>query len=144
MVEIPGSGLLSQIFGRWPSFHDAEVVRIALGRTADSAASPVCEIDIHLSEATSELDERGHYVRRHHTLVTLRLEGVGESELGGFNNQNVLFDLTIEAIDRIQGDTLKYELTLEPSYGLSARIACASLAVTAARAWNPQTSSPAA
>ena len=144
MVEIPGTELLTQIFGRWPSFHDAEVVRISLERTADFVAGPACEIDIHVFEMTSELDERNHYVLRHHTLVTLRLEGVGESELSGFNNQNVLADLHIGVLVRPPGDTLKYELTLDPSYGLSARFACESLMVTAARAWNPETSSPAA
>jgi hypothetical protein len=144
MVEMSGAELLTRIFGRWPSFHDAEVVRLSLERTADFVAGPACEIDVHVFEMTPELDEQNHYVLRHHTLVTFRLEGLGESELGGFNNQNVLADLHIGALDRPPGDALKYELVLDPSYGVSARFACESVTVIAARAWNPETSSPAA
>jgi hypothetical protein len=144
MIEIPGAELLTRVFGRWPSFHDAEVVRIALERTSDFAAGPACELDIHVFEMTSELDEKNHYVLRYHTLVTLRCEGLRESDLSGFNNQNVLAGLDLLETDRREDDRVRYELTLDPSYGVSARFACESVRVVAAMAWNPETSAPAA
>jgi hypothetical protein len=144
MIEISGGELLTNVFGRWPSFHDAEVLRISLERTADFVAGPACEIDIHVHEMTSELDDKGFYVLRHHTVVTLRCEGVRESELGGFNNQNVLAGLGLVAASRPDDPTVRCELILDPSYGVAARFACASVQVVAAQPWNPDTSSPAA
>jgi len=144
MVEIQGAELLTQIFGHWPSFHDAEVVRISLSRTSDFVLGPACELEIHVFEMTSELDEKRRYVLRHHTLVTIRCEGVRESELGGFNNQNVLGGLDLAEVERPGGDRIRWELTLDPSYGVSARFACESVRIVAVRAWNPETSSPAA
>ena len=45
---------LTAIFGAWPSFHDAEVHRCVLMRSAPGEAS--LELLIHLWEITDELD----------------------------------------------------------------------------------------
>jgi len=65
---------LTRIFRGWPSFHDAEVVRLILDRTGSEA--PSLEAWIHVFQATSEVDSTGHYVLKNHTLVTFTLKRV--------------------------------------------------------------------
>ena len=47
-IEIENGHLLTDRFGRWPSFHDAEVVRARFERAGEDA--PFMECDIHLFE----------------------------------------------------------------------------------------------
>jgi hypothetical protein len=60
-THIEGSEKLTCIFGRWPSFHDAEVVDLHLWR-GDSMTErshprfPVLTTKIHLWELTNEID----------------------------------------------------------------------------------------
>src|SRR6266550_5444997 len=97
MSLIEHSDKLTGIFGRWPSFHDAEVLRLALDRTGPEG--PTLDVQIHVFAATSEVDSTGHYVLKNHTLVTLRFTEVAVENLQWFNKQNVLFELAIVDID---------------------------------------------
>ena len=63
---VDGAELLTVRFGYWPSFHDAEVVRVRFERSGED--SPFMECQIHVFEMTEEVDEEGFYVLRHHTL----------------------------------------------------------------------------
>jgi hypothetical protein len=97
---VGGSEKLTAIFGRWPSFHDSEIVELHLGRGATAPPvtvhRPTLALKIHLWDTTGETDAAGYYVLRHHTLTTLHFEGVDEFEMNGFNHQNVIFRLSIE------------------------------------------------
>ena len=98
---IVGREKLTSIFGYWPSFHDAEVIDVQLWRgqvNADANADifPVLTVKIHVWELTREVDSRGHLVRRHHTLTTLRFHDVIEFRMDGFDQQNAIFGLSIE------------------------------------------------
>jgi hypothetical protein len=101
-THIEGIEKLTCIFGRWPSFHDAEVVALHLWR-GDSMTErthprfPVLTTEIHLWELTNEIDARGYYVLRNHTLTTIRFHDVLNLEIKGFSNQNVIFGLSIES-----------------------------------------------
>jgi len=80
-------------FGFWPSFHDAEVVSVVLDRAG------ISRIVVHAFAGTSEVDEQGYYKTEKHALVSLLLHEVSNSELLGFNAQNVLSDLSIQRVD---------------------------------------------
>jgi hypothetical protein len=67
MTEIYGAELVTAIFGSWPSFHDAEVVRLRLERTEKYDSGPSLHTDVHTFEVTSDIDVQGRYVLRHHT-----------------------------------------------------------------------------
>src|SRR4051812_30983612 len=83
------------VFGRWPSFHDAEVLRLSLDRRSPTGeCEPTLDAIVHTWEMTSEIDPAGHYMMRNHVLVHLRFLGIDELKLDGFNAQNVLFALT--------------------------------------------------
>ena len=89
--DIPGAVDVVAWFGYWPSFHDAEVVSITLDRLNAS------RVVIHTFTATREIDARGYYVLRNHTLTTIRFHDVLNLEIKGFSNQNVIFGLSIES-----------------------------------------------
>jgi hypothetical protein len=131
--SIHGSEKLTAIFGRWPSFHDAEIHQVFLNRDdADQGQErmpPCALLKIHLWEMTNETDSRGYYLQRHHTLVSLMFYDIGELEFRDFNHQNVLFDLSIEEIDSVPADSMAFRVRLDSSFGLAGTFTCKRIEV---------------
>ena len=59
---------LIDIFGEYPSFHDAEVLSILLDR--DGEASPSLTIQIHAWHMTNEVDQKGYFILKNQTVIT--------------------------------------------------------------------------
>jgi hypothetical protein len=137
-MDIPGAEHLTAIFGTWPSFHDAEVVRLVLDR-ADSDgreyAGPTLTLAIRVFTFGPEVAASGAYVLHHETLATLRFGGVTPLAFGGFNQQNVLAGLHIADVRERQLEGLVYEVVLEPSYGFGGHFLCATAEVLSAEPW---------
>lgn len=131
MSEIREAARLIQIFGRWPSFHDAEVLRVRLDHDAEFGAA--LEADMHLFEMTSDVDERGNFVLRNHTLATLRFDGLAALDLRWFDRQNVIADLSIEEIAEPEEPGQVWHVELASSVGMEASFDCAAITVTTAR-----------
>src|SRR5687768_3871238 len=93
---VENADALLEIFGAWPSFHDAEVIALRLDRTGD--AGPVLDVQIHVFAMSDRVDEQGYYVLTNHTLVTFRFTDVNCVELSGFNGQNSLWDLGFDQV----------------------------------------------
>ena len=115
--EIPGAAELHDWFGDWPSFHDAEIIRLHLNRKGPSS------LRVHTWETTKEVDEKGYYVMAKHVVVEFILETVYGLRLTGFNHQNVIFGLAIEKTDS------GFRLTLDECYGLAGSIEAESLSI---------------
>lgn len=126
---------LTRVFGYWPSFHDAEVHAIALDRSADGGPSLTARV--HVFEMTREVDAKGHYVLRHHTLVTLRFVNVVLEHLTGFNDQNALEMLAIGDADPAVSVGRRYEVVFDPAYGVEARLFCDRIQVVAVEPYAP-------
>ena len=109
-VEVPGASELIAWFGHWPSFHDAEVLEIALHRTGNST------IRIHAFEATNQVGSQGFFISTKHVIVTFILAGVTDLHLDEFNLQNVIWGLLLK--QKAEG----YELTLYGCYGIQGTI----------------------
>lgn len=75
-------------FGRWPSFHDANVSDYQLG--ADSI-----DLRLHTWLMTSEIDSKGYFVLRNHALVLFRFNGLHDVQMDAFRSGNVLFELNL-------------------------------------------------
>jgi hypothetical protein len=112
--EISGVDEVVAWFGRWPTFHDAEVLSITLERPGHARVS------IHAFEKTAEVDVSGHYILTKHTTVTFSFEGFPLDQSGltnikieDFNHQNVL---SSAAVNKIAGG---YELILDGCYGVT-------------------------
>ncbi len=103
--DVHGAEQLVRVFGYWPSFHDAEVLRFCLDRSGHEGAwGPTAECIVHVFEMTSEVSPEGYYILKNHSLVTFRFLEVVEIELFDFNHQNALWGLEITNIAERQLD----------------------------------------
>ena len=122
LVHIKGAKLVTEVYGRWPSFHDAEVLRIVLDR-GTSVDGPTLAMDIRTFEMTNETDANGYFILRNEKVVSFRFVSVTELKLADFNHQNVLFDIRIDRVGEEGSDT-HFEVSLNASYGVSALFRC--------------------
>jgi hypothetical protein len=147
MAEIKGKALLEDIFGYWPSFHDAEVIAVRLHRAQPVAEGSdvhrvTLETDVHVFESTTEVDARGYYVLKNHTLVTLAFRGIDQLEMEGFNPQNALFELELKDISDRGFDALRWEVAFVAAHGMEASFNCESIEVVRAEPFDPATKQP--
>lgn len=128
--KIQNCHLLTDIFGRLPSFHDAEVLSINLSR-GKSAYSPesILEATIHVFEMTSEINERGEYVLRNHVLVKFLFSKIVNLNLTDFNHQNVLNSLQIVHLSDKEEHKVKFRVIFEGIFGVKAKFHCSSVSV---------------
>jgi hypothetical protein len=141
-LSIYGSEQVSNVFGYWPDFHDAEVVRMSLHRTADYDSGPTIFMDVHVFEITKEVDEKGYFKLQHHLLVTFRFDGVHDVDLSGFNNQNALNKLVVRDIGTPAFPEPQHEVVLDAAHGVSATFQCNEIMVTAVTPWDPEARTP--
>jgi hypothetical protein len=132
---IENAEALSDVFGYWPSFHDAEVVRIALDRSGPQG--PTLDAAIHVFHMTSDVDASGHFVLTHHTLVVLRFTKIVLRDLHGFNSQNSLSGLNIVAIDPTQNEGRRYGVGWDANWGIEADFDCQSITVVSVEPFSP-------
>ena len=131
---IEGSKKLTDIFGYWPSFHDAEVIEFALWRgdvepEAGRNVFPVLKAYLHVWELTEDVNSSGFLVLRHHTLTTLRFHDVNEFRMEGFNHQNAILGLSIARQDRSEGPTPVFAIHFNPANGMGASFTCSRVEV---------------
>jgi len=128
--RIEGHGRVTAAFGgRWPAFHDAEVVRLVLDRCGGPAHTNYLDLVVHAWQQTDVRDAVGHFERRDHVLVHLRFADVDELSLDDFNRQNVLFTIRVNPAEGRADMAHGLEVELEPAYGLGGRWVCGSAAV---------------
>ena len=121
---------LTSVFGRWPSFHDAEVIWLRFDRRATSLGdAPTVEALIHTFEMTSEVNAAGFYVLRNHVLVHLRFSRVMQPILENFNYQNALLGLRITDIMNRQMEDINFEVNLDAAFGVDAYFQCQRIEV---------------
>ncbi|MBI3847584.1 MAG: hypothetical protein HY292_23370 [Planctomycetes bacterium] len=127
MTPFENAERLISVFGRWPSFHDAEIVRIALERGGPDGPSLAAQI--HVFAMTPEVDARGYYGSKNHTLTTLRFCRIRLRELTDFNHQNVIFDLEVSEIDPPSNEGRRFHVEVGTSYGCAFGLDCARIVV---------------
>lgn len=92
--KIENAEMLIDVFGRFPSFHDAEVWKITLNRKVIEKPSPTLEALIYVYSSGKQC------------LVNLEFTGVFGLKLENFNHQNALGDLEIR--EMLEEDFKKY------------------------------------
>jgi hypothetical protein len=138
-MDVPGADRLVRVYGRWPSFHDAEVLRFVFDRGETLDEGPTAIVELHVFEMTNEVDKGGGLILRNHTLVRFRFAGIDELTMGGFNHQNAIWDLVIENIAERQLEWVKYEVTLVGSFGVEAHFLCHQVFVDDVQSYEPPT-----
>jgi hypothetical protein len=117
LPPIKNAQSLVDVYGYFPSFHDAEIISLTCNRGDADSVSATIEFTIHGWEMTSEVDTEGYYVLHKHHLVTFKFSGVVGVKLKHFLHQNVLFELIITEI-KDPTDDLLISVELPSSYGL--------------------------
>lgn len=139
---IERSELVTDHFGYWPSFHDAELERLVLSTGNPERESVHLEAALHAFEMTSEVDERGYYVLRKHCRVRFRFERVLEVAVEGFDNQNSLHEAAFTDVrsDQLEGIVARVRFVGHGTGDVSfscGRIAVLDLAPTDGRGRHP-------
>lgn len=141
--HIKNSYKITDIFGYWPSFEDAEIQELRLSVAGaepwlTGSESPALEMTVHVFERTDELTSEGRFVLTKHTLVRFRFKNIDGLQLSNFWYQNCISDLEfgIESIgsqrSRSSMETSRPSLLrvdIHSSVGLSGKFKCQSAEV---------------
>jgi Immunity protein 50 len=124
---IQGSDRLTDVFGYWPSFHDAEVLELHFCRgnvDLDQGRYdfPVLTAKLHLWELTCGVNQA--LILRHHTLATLRFFDVDGFRMEGFNHQNATLGLSISQEERDESPSPYFKVHFDPAFGMGASFTC--------------------
>ena len=138
---IKDSDLLIQAFGKFPTFHDAEVVEISLKRHFGEELCPTLFAFIRIK----------NYQTNEIFLVNLIFKSIFGLRLENFNHQNVLGDLLIsdfseELFEKIKNDerllgvvgerkleNLNYYVKFEYCFGVEAEFLCGEIILKSVR-----------
>lgn len=96
--RIRGAEKLVDVYGYWPTFHDAKVLWMLLDRHHHDEDTPALEALVRAFEITDEVDPEGRLVLRHHVQVHLRFREIRELKISNFGHQNMLHGLSITDI----------------------------------------------
>jgi hypothetical protein len=145
ITVVAGHERLTSMFGRWPSFHDAEVVDLHLWRGEvkpgdwdDSNVFPVLTVKLRILEAT----QIGATDAGHDVLATLRFHDVDDLKLEGFNHVNQIVELSLSIQPRgafTDGSPLPPYIVVEfkNGFGIAASFKCFRIEVLDAARYPP-------
>ena len=126
---VTNSEQLTNIFGQWPSIHDAEVLSVRLERTGSGLyESPVLDASIHVFAARRNEASPTGIEFYSHTIVTFRFNLVHGLHLSDFNHQNAIFDLIFEKPPDAPDET-PIKVTFETSFGIDCSFFCKSVTI---------------
>jgi hypothetical protein len=124
---VSGASELAAWFGRWPSFHDAEIVSRHLNGRGQSL------LDVHTWLIGPPDPATGQLLRERQCLVRFTLSDVSDLELADFSGQNVI------AGPSLVREGTSWRLELLPCYGVAGHITCADVAISFTKGGPPQT-----
>jgi hypothetical protein len=105
-IRLEGAGAVEELFeGAWPSFHDAEILRIEIDRKGPRVAADV------LAPAWPG---QGRDI-----LVRFAFYGIDDLSLDGFNYQNVIWSLDLESAPEN-----RIRITFRPLFGAAFSFTC--------------------
>ncbi len=102
--------------GRWPSFHDANVLAYDIGSEPESLS-----FTLHTWLMTDEVDAKGYFVLRNHALVSFRFGSLHEVEMDAFRSGNILFGLEIHQNSDAASFHVELDSVMDMSGSFSAR-----------------------
>lgn len=112
--RITNHELVIQRFGYWPSFHDAEVLKVTFEANPGYRATVTFLLETH--EFINELDSRGYYKQVNNCRIELNFTGIHEMHFEDFSHQNIIFGLELKEAGEF------IECAFDSSVGLVASI----------------------
>jgi len=137
LSKIQNSHLLTDIFEKFPSFHDSEVHQINLIRGETRAFSPTLTAVIHVFEVIKPTGERNCRFLENPAFVEFRFTKVSDVEIVDFNYQNVLQSLEIIEASVAEGEKSKFEILFEGIFGVSAKFYCEAISIESVEPYVP-------
>jgi hypothetical protein len=104
-IRLEGSETIDQLFGSWPSFHDAEILRIEIDRSGPRVA-----IDLLMPRPRGSARDIS---------IKLLFHEVDDLSLSDFNHQNVISYLDLEPTSNG-----RMKVTFEPIFGAAFSFTC--------------------
>ncbi len=132
-IQIENKQVVLDALGRWPSFHDAEVVTLELTR---ALRIPSVRLTVYVFNVLGSIDDKGHYVRSEEQLLVLTFRDVADVSFEEFNQQNVMSDLHMEL-----GPDGRIMVEVNSLFGLYGGFTCASVAVESCTALDSEAGS---
>lgn len=131
---IHGSDKLTNIFGYWLTFPDAEVIEIHFWRgdidtDNNKYVFPVLTAKLLLWEMTPEVNSSGYLGRHRHTVARLRFYDIDGFKMEGFNHQNAILALRLTSQERSEGPSPLFDVQFEPAFGMGTTFTCSRIAV---------------
>lgn len=90
--EITNATLVTDHFGYWPTFHDAEIMFVTLSRSLDISSSSIL-VKVYAFETTSKVTEDGYYETIKHCIIDFEFTELAKNEIDGFNHQNAVLNI---------------------------------------------------
>ncbi len=119
---VENAAALTSVFGRWPSFHDAEVLSMRLERAGEGG--PSLDARIHVFLMNDQVDERGYYILTHHTLVEISFANIVLRQLRWFTVLNSLRDLRIAEVVPAENEGHRFTVCFSSNWGVEADLLC--------------------
>jgi len=126
LADVAGARMVFDRFGRWPTFHDAEVISIQLDRDGPSLI-----METYVFQTTSEKDLRGYFRRANECHITFLFEDVEDVSLTDFNHQNVLAGFRLSRRNDL------VEVWIDSLFGLEGHFLCKRMKVVSVVAVHP-------
>ena len=111
-------GAVVAVYGRWPSFHDAQV----LAYRKPTIEDPPIAFTLHTWRMTNQVDRKGYFVLQDHSLVSLGFDGVFDADMDLFQSGNILFGLNFLRLD----DSSSFRVELDSVMDLSGAFSASS------------------
>ena len=105
-------------YGHWPSFHDAEV----RAYKKPSAADPSLSFTLRTWRMTDQVDSKGFFVLKDHSLVSFHFDGLADVDMDSFQAGNILFGLAFQLLD----DSASFRVELDSVMGMSGAFTASS------------------
>ncbi len=77
-------------YGYWPSFHDAQVPAYK----KPTPEEPSLTFTLHTWRMTDQVDPKGFYILKDHSLVSFSFDGIFDADMDSFQSGNILFGLS--------------------------------------------------
>src|SRR5688572_860330 len=128
---IVGSEKLTAVYGKWPRFHDAEVIEVHLWRgemepEEEQFAARVLTVKVHVMQQAPTSREM---------VAVLRFDEVDDFRMEGFNHQNALLGIEIEERSGKEPGSdgpADFAVKFEGAFGMSASFTCVGIEVVEA------------
>ncbi len=126
-MGIQNEHLLTDIFGSFPSFHDAEVLSLVLDK--GEGRGNWLETLIHVFRITKEVDDENRLVTKDHVVVKFRFSSILNLRIDEFFQQNVLWNLEIKQTSDREKAHVKFKVVFNASVGMSAEFHCEAISI---------------